>query len=1055
MNTLNKDEAIRKAAEAVLNTACLVPGYIVSLLQTSVDVQFPNEVRQAAAISLKNAIRRNWNRSREDVPSSAASGKFTIPQEDCTVVRENVLAGLKLARSDNALRGVLSECVGLVAEYDYPERWPGFVPELIAQLREVNDKDCVLNALMALRRVVKRYEYKRRPRKAATQSGFGAAEEANPRIPLNMLVEATFPLLLEYGKIFVQSGEDDLTAAAMLRLIGKIFYSATRLELPPFLHNEQMLFEWFDLWNKCIAKPVRSLGEDDETTGPLPPWWKVRKCGLEICVRTFSECMKNPKFVSDNDSEAKRFTTFFIDGGVAVALLGTIYQLLSEFALSPTPWSIFPDRILQQCLSYCSIAMEPSKTYKCLKPNMYFLIDKVIFRCIEFSPRDQEMFDDEPEEVAAKDLDPLDDLFNVKATACQLLLDACRLRSKDVLDNTMTLIVNELNKRTSPGRQDAALLAIGALAEVVAPYTEESGTKKLTNRIQKYQNHLESMLISVIVPEMKAPEAHLRSRAVWVVGKYAHVEFKDPSICRATFGGLLERLGDDQLPVAAQAASSLKCVLVLDHDRLPFQSLKEIIVPHLAQVVEKYLVIMGKLGSDDVVGGLQALITAYQTEITPMACDICAALCKTYFQYTGQEEDEEGELACAAFETIEAINTLLDCVVDMPDMMQRMVPILTPFLQSIINPGGQSVQQDFMDYAITTLSYLTYYAPTPMPDALWAFIPQIKLIVEDVSSDYLADFVVVLQQFAYREPERFYLGGREFDPNQRTFMQQMLELCALVMDKSQEGEEEIRAAASLTSVLLQSAPKSDLIPVQAICNLATYWLFMQKDVDLSIMTRVRVFEIVETLFFIAPQETRNVFGRDLPLGLQSLRGLLQNHNTLRQKKIALLGLCRLLQVLVAEPAGNEQTVGLVLGMCAELLNNMENQRSFMERTKGQLAGGEGSEDGDDFDIEGGDNNGDDDEEYEEDDDAVDDEDEGFAAFFNSQQFDEDGELGEEDEEDDLLPWPLDVVSEVDEFGAALKNGFLANPLLMSTSLGNLDPSVKQAIVNFVPEMRFG
>ena len=364
LNTLNKDKQVREAAERSLNEACGHPDYVVSLLKAACETNNPREVRQAASIALKNGIKRNWTSPEEDErmrqrPESEQhrynqlSGMYSIPQEARNIVRANILSGLSMVRSDNeSLRRVLAECIGMMAEIDFPERWPSFIQEIVNMLSNVNDRDCVHNALLTLRRVVKRFEYKRRPRKSKEEAdrkmkaktGGVVVVKPNKREPLDLIVQATFPLMLQYGQKFVMMDDDH--AGVLLRLIGKIFYSATRLELPPHLFDARISGEWFKLWEATINKPLspsQSEGDDIDDIS-IRPWWKCKKCALEIAVRFFNQTMTDPLFVSDDDQVTKSFTLFFLDGGVAVSYLQAATKMLEDWARLNRP---LPSIILQ------------------------------------------------------------------------------------------------------------------------------------------------------------------------------------------------------------------------------------------------------------------------------------------------------------------------------------------------------------------------------------------------------------------------------------------------------------------------------------------------------------------------------------------------------------------------------------------------------------------------------------------------------------------------------------------------------------------------------------
>lgn len=1075
LNTLNKEEAVRKQAEHSLRDACAVPGFTVSLLKIACENQNPKEIRQAASVALKNGIKRNWTtedltEQMRNTPQQSHfnefSGKYNIPKGDRDLVRSNIMAGLAMIRSDNeSIRKVLSECVGSIAEWDFPDRWPGLIQELINLLSPNNDRDCVYNGLLALRCIVKRYEFTRRPRKARLDAesklkGGKTEKEKNKRDPLDRIVDATFPILLEYGSRFVQM--DDDFSASMLRLIAKVFYSATRLELPPPLQNATVSEKWFSLWEKSILKPLSPLqGEGDDIDDlSLRPWWKVKKGALEIAVRIFQECVKDPTFVSDDDLVTKQFTTFFIDGGIATSFLLAATKLLENWARNNKP---LPSKILQLSLSYCSIAMEPSKTYKILRPNLQFLIDDVVLKCLSFTENDWQEWYDDPEAYACHELDPLDDIFDPKATAANLLIDSCRLRSKDILDSVVEFLFAEMTKRSSPSKQDACLFAVGALAEILAPpeILDSEGqkiVKKTSKRVEKYKAHLEEMIGRFVVPELSATEPHLRARACWVVGRYAHVNWKDFKIAQLTFGRLLDRLGDVHLPVQAQAASSLKNVLILDPDQsLGAKALREIALSHLGLIIRKYLEIMSKIGADDVVAGLQALISAFPNEIAPMAADICQALVEAYFHYTS-EEDEEGDRAAAAFETLDAINSLMDCAASSknPELLLKMEPVVTPLLNSVISPNAEII--DYLENAVTTYSYLTYYAPLPLSDNLWSFVGKIKQCFDANAYDYLSDFIIPLEHLAFRDPDRFFHGTDPFLPNGITYAASCFEICKKILDdvngEDGAGEMDIRSASSLLCAILQSAPSKEGIPVELCCKEATYWLFTQDHTELSSSTQAKLFEIVESCFYLAPQETRAVFGQHLFIGLMKLRDCLKNHHQLRKKKIAVLGLSALLREISGE--NDPKNVGLVVAECVELLDNIQKQRQFLQIENEE-------DDGEEVDLNGieefeNDEYDEEDEEFDEDENAVDDEEAAYKQFLRANgdfggawgDIDDD-EVEDEDPED--YPWPLDKVDEIQIFNESVKFAFARNPALVQQSVSSLDDSVKTVLARLVPELK--
>lgn len=1079
MNTYRKEEYIRKEAERALDEACGVQGYTVQLLRIACEAQLSKEVRQAAGIALKNGIKRNWSTEEQELENEGLRkqggeriyGRFTIPKQDRDVVRANILAGLSMIHSDSeSIRNILSECVGLMASTDFPTYWPDLTLHLTQMLQRVDDAEVIHNGLLALRRVVKTFEYKRTPRRSRIEADLRLNPNKpvqNPRAPLNELVLCTFPFLLEFAQRFVDMNDDN--SARMLRIIGKTFYSATRLELPPYFHSNQVASQWFlGVWNRVIQKPltfVQSQGDDLDDLS-LRPWLKAKKNALEIAVRIFQECVKDPQYLGDDDNDSdKQFTLFFIDQGVASSYLHSVLELLNGYA--ETPPRPLPSRILQLCLSYCTISMEPSKTYKVLRPQFPALLQNLILNVLSFSKEDALEWIDEPESY---DVDPLDGVFDPKATACELLLTACRVRSKDLLDGIVTYLVEEMGRRTSASRQDACLYAVGALSEALAPvpYMDAFGhrrnpaKKANSKRIEKYRAHLEQMVSRFVVPELQAEEAHLRARACWVVGRYAHVDWKDTMIVGRTFGGLLDRLGDKELPVQAQACASLKNVLILDpEESLASKATRELAANHLPLIIQTYLFVMSRMGTDDIVASLQSLIMAFQVQVVPIAADVCQALVQAFFHYmNSEEEDEDGERASAAFETLEAIRALVECVAtgvsdEHMQVMARVEQVLLPLMDCVISPNAPVV--DFLETVVSTFAFFTYYSPTPLSNELWSYIGRIKQCFDDHAFDYLQEFIVPLEHLAYRETERFFVqtdmtivSPKTKQPTNQTYAQACTEMCMKVL-KDEEGTEgssdvDIRAAGALLCAILQACPRADLVPIPQCCQRASFWLFHQEVLELCCSTRVKLFEIVESCFYLDAYTTRQEFGSNLEIGLTTLRGLLQYHKTIRKKKIGVLGLSSLLRALTRE--NDVSCTMLTLGQCLELIQNIEKQKEFEAQG--------GSEYDDEWEEEEDEEDQEEDEEVDEEKNAHDDHERAYENFLkleisNGFAGEIDGEDIEEEDPDDY-PWPLDSIDERVHFQESVVLLAQNNPQLLRAATGLLHQEIQALLVQCVPQL---
>ncbi|ETN75872.1 Importin-beta protein, partial [Necator americanus] len=135
--TLQQDPNVRKQSENRIWEYGKVSGFASLLLRLACSDETAAEIRMAAAIALKNFIRKNWGEAPE----------VDLTAEEEEEIRQSVLQGMFLIRG--TLQGQLSHAVQLMAKRDFPDRWPSLVPSL-AEHMKVDDLGRLVAALSAM-----------------------------------------------------------------------------------------------------------------------------------------------------------------------------------------------------------------------------------------------------------------------------------------------------------------------------------------------------------------------------------------------------------------------------------------------------------------------------------------------------------------------------------------------------------------------------------------------------------------------------------------------------------------------------------------------------------------------------------------------------------------------------------------------------------------------------------------------------------------------------------------------------------------------------------------
>ena len=766
--TLSPQKAEREAAQKYLLDLRSAPDQITVLLRVVASRDgVGRELRQAAAIALKNAIRDHWE-DKDDSPGLFAADK--------TVLRDNIL-GVMADETDNSVRNLLGECVFHAARYDYHAgHWPTLLPTLMAQLG-TGEQLKMYNTVTAVRAIVKNFEHK----------------PSDMREPLDVLVETVFPALLQLIQGALQF--NTIEAGQMITLILKTFWHASQFVLPKCLSTDPaQMTPWFEVIIAVLRKPLPEASEGIEPVGqPIDkeerekwPWWKAKKRATQISARMF-ERFGREKYTEE---KFKPFARNFI-ASVACPLLEQMMQLL----LLRSQGKFCSDQVMHGALMFLETAVQMSATYKPIKPHIDTLVQKIIFPTICLTAEELELWDTDPHEFVRQSGDIENEFVSPATMALNVLETLCRKRGKDALNRSLNFFTEMLNAyQLAPPEQrdyvqkDGTLYAIGALSDTL-------------QKSNKYSPNLEVMLVSHVLPDFRAPRGFVRARAIWCLKRFADITFQVEQNVIAFTQGVIDALRDPELPVQCEAAATMRFVLKEQ------EGAKATLRSVLPQVIQEYFRLMSELGSDDVVDGLDAILEEFPEDIPPMAAQITQVLVSALNSYmTAAEDDDEAEMA--AVKTFDALTTVLDkCTeehhrVHLPACEQHLLPIVA----RVLDPQGDGME--FLDQACEILAYLTYYN-RPLSPSLWQCFPLLVRAFEEFAYDYMNEMHPVFDNYISFGQDIFLSSTPSADG--RTCLQMVTAMVRKVFmnDDSEEEIDPVSACNFAFSVLQQCTGRVD------------------------------------------------------------------------------------------------------------------------------------------------------------------------------------------------------------------------------------------------------
>ncbi|KAK8663420.1 hypothetical protein V6N13_083241 [Hibiscus sabdariffa] len=901
---LSSNPAERKAAEQSLNQFQYTPQHLVRVLQIIVDNNRDLAVRQFASIHFKNFIAKNW------APLDPNEQQKISPS-DKDVVRDNIL--VYVTQVPPLLRVQLGECLKTIINSDYPEHWPRLLNWVKHNLQDQQ----VYGALFVLRILARKYEFK--------------SEEE--RTPVHHIVEEIFPHLLNIFSKLVQIDKPSLEVADLIKLICKIFWSSIYLEIPKQLLDPNVFNAWMMLFLNVLERPVPVEGQ------PVDPelrkswgWWKVKKWTVHILNRLYTRFgdlkLRNP----ENRAFAQMFQKNY-----AGKILECHLNLLGSIRVG----GYLPDRVTNLILQFLSSSISKNSMYTLLQPQLDVLLFEIVFPLMCFNDNDQKLWEEDPHEYVRKGYDIIEDLYSPRTASMDFVSELVRKRGKENLQKFIQFIV-EIFKRYDaapveykPYRQkDGALLAVGALCDKL-------------KQTEPYKSELEHMLMQHVFPEFRSPVGHLRAKAAWVAGQYAHVNFSDQNTFCQALHSVVSGLRDPELPVRVDSVFALRSFVEACRD------LNEI-RPILPQLLDEIFKLMNEVENEDLVFTLETIVDKFGEEMAPYALGLCQSLAAAFWRCmnTAEADDEADDPgALAAVGCLRAISTILESVSRLPHLFVQVEPTLLPIMRRMLTTDGQEVFEEVLEI----VSYMTFFSPTISLD-MWSLWPLMIEALADWAIDFFPNILVPLDNYISRGTAHF-LNCKE--PNYQQSLWNMIS--SILSDKNLE-DSDIEPAPKLIEVVFQNcrgqvdhwvepyltitldrlrrAEKSRLkcLLVQVIANA----LYYNSTLTLSVLDKFCVTSEVFNLWFQLLQQVRK-------------SGVRVNFKRDHDKKVCCLGLTSLLAIPGEQLAG--EALGRVFRATLDLLVAYKDQVA-VEAAKEEEAedddGMDGFESDDDEDADGSD-----------------------------------------------------------------------------------------------------
>ncbi|KAJ7504560.1 CAS/CSE protein [Mycena galericulata] len=355
------DPATRKAAELNLDALSVQPGFLPHLLRLILDATKERPVRLAGSVYLKNAAKLRWE---EDVNP--------LPEVDKVSLRAELvpaMIALSTDPGDKAIRAQTAESISLVAELDFPAKWPDLIDHLTASLSPTSASTNIA-ILQTSHSIFSQWRAHVRSDTLFTEINLVLSKFMEPFLALfrhtarNLLTSPDTSSSNEYA-----------AQAQVMTLLMDIFYDFTCQDLPPAIEDAHTEFfgppeGWF---HKFLAWNPAGLAVDpDETTPSLPS---------QLFLQLYPEQLQQSRAIES-----------FIEG---------VWGMIGNNAMP----GLADDGLVSQSLRFLSATIR-SNYYTSLfsGATLSTIIQSIIVPNVLFRVSDEEMFTDDPLEFIRSSL---------------------------------------------------------------------------------------------------------------------------------------------------------------------------------------------------------------------------------------------------------------------------------------------------------------------------------------------------------------------------------------------------------------------------------------------------------------------------------------------------------------------------------------------------------------------------------------------------------------------------------------------------------------------------
>ncbi|KDN41225.1 ARM repeat-containing protein [Tilletiaria anomala UBC 951] len=775
-STFDADPNKRKAAELEIRKLESQDGMLATAFQIVNSQDADLAVRQAAAIYVKNRVRRGWDVSRGQ-RAGGASSSSAIASSDRSALKAGMLPAL--ARAPERLRMHITTTLLSMVATDFPAQWPELMSEIGNYISSTDDAASVHAGIRALLEVVKAFRW---------------SDDENI---LEGLISSTFPHILTTARQLLASpNASSPDAGSILHAILKTYARSMTSKLSAHQQSHDSIIPWGTLMLEVVQFEVNAVQLPDEPEERAKSsWWKAKKWAYFSLNRLFSK-YGNPSQLPSNMKMYKPFADVFVQKFAPEIL--NVYLKQTELKAQKSDGHFISNKAMHFIFSFYTECVKPKSTWAMLKPHVAAIIQSFAFPLLCFSQMDAELWEDDAIEFIRSQMDPMEE-YSSPAGSASIFLETVTSKRKASFMPTLEFVNSIMASYATTGGQG------GRSAQ------EKEGAMRLAAAMQQTMVNdtivgpqLDQFFAHHIVPELSSPHGFLRFRAcelIKVFDKHG-MQWSSASTLESAFNGVMQCLMDtSELPVRVQAAAALG-------ELIAHEEVQSIMAPNAGRLMQELLKLSDETDLDTLMVTQEKVVEHFSDELLPFAVELTTQLRDSFIRMVQELSDaaarvEEGEggpqqvelgkndedKMFAAMANLATMYQVISAAESKPDILAQIEAVLLPAIAFTFEKQMAELLDDVMDI----VDMLTFYQKN-ISQQMWGIFELMHNAFTTWAPDYLTEMTSTIDNL-------ITFGADMFRQNQK-YRNMLSEIFATATHSPNMAAADYLAAYKIADVML-------------------------------------------------------------------------------------------------------------------------------------------------------------------------------------------------------------------------------------------------------------